>query len=345
MCLPMGTRTNLSTSQPLRGIVGLACAFLVAICMIGCSMAIRPASEVMGHAPSRPSFTVMDRDMKPSPRFIVYGDMRFTSLGETKASLSGPRRSLVARIGSEKPDAVFLNGDVPWHGGNGVDYDVFAQETATWRSEQLRVYPVLGNHEFKGCTEAECLARWWRAFPQESGRRWYSVALGSQLQLIALDSNSSLLPGSEQGRWLKGQLDDLPAGVRFVLFLLHHPPVTDAADGVRSNEAALARQLAAAAPSSRARFIVCAAHIHNYERFQRDNILFLVSGGGGGKPEAVKRSAADLYQRDDFPNYHYLRFQLTAGQLRGEMVRLDADAAAGPSWSVPDHFWVDAKTP
>ncbi len=75
-------------------------------------------------------------------------------------------------------------------------------------------------------------------------------------------------------------------------------------------------------PSSRARFIVCAAHVHNYERFQRDNIVFLVSGGGGGKPDAVKRSAADLYQSDDFPNFHYLRFQLTAGQLRGEMVRL-----------------------
>ena len=193
--------------------------------------------------------------------------------------------------------------------------------------------------------EADCLARWWQAFPEESGRRWYSVALGSQLQVIALDSDSSLLPGSEQRKWLKWQLDDLPAGVRFVVFLLHHPPITDAPDGVRSNEAALAQQLAVAAPVSRARFIVCAAHIHNYERFQRDNILFLVSGGGGGKPEAVKRSAADLYQSDDFPNFHYMRFQLTAGQLRGEMLRLDADNAAEPSWSVRDHFVLDAKTP
>ena len=329
----------------IRGNVGLTCASLLVICMFSCSVGIRPVSEVMGHPSSSPSFTVMDRDLESSPRFIVYGDMRFTGLGETKASLPGPRRSLVARIGREQPDAVFLTGDVPWHGGNKDDYQVFAQETATWRSEQLRVYPVLGNHEFKGCMEADCLAHWWQAFPQESGRRWYSVALGSQLQLIALDSDSSLLPRSEQERWLQAQLDDLPAGVRFVLFLLHHPPVTDAAGGVRANEAALAQQLAAASPGSRARFIVCAAHVHNYERFQRDNILFLVSGGGGGKPEAVKRSAADLYQSDDFPNFHYLRFQLTAGQLRGEMVRLDADAAAGSSWSVHDHFVIDPKMP
>jgi 3',5'-cyclic AMP phosphodiesterase CpdA len=328
-----------------RALAAFTQASLVAICLIGCSMGVRPASEVTSRPSSSPSFTVMDRDLEPSPRFIVYGDMRFTDLSETKASSSGPRRLLVARIGREHPDAVFLTGDVPWHGGNRVDYEVFAQETAAWRSEQLRVFPVLGNHEFKGCREADCLAHWWQAFPQESGRRWYSVALGSQLQLIALDSDSSLLPTSEQAKWLEGQLDDLPAGVRFVLFLLHHPPVTDASDGVRSNESAFAEQLAVVAPTSRARFIVCAAHIHNYERFQRDNILFLVSGGGGGKPEAVKRSAADLYQSDDFPNFHYLRFQLTARQLRGEMVRLDADAAAGPSWSVRDRFAVDPKTP
>jgi hypothetical protein len=329
----------------MRGTVGLTCASLVAICMVGCATGTRPASEAKGDPSSPPSFRVMDRDLEPSPRFIVYGDMRFTDIAETKASLPGPRRALVARIGREKPDAVFLTGDVPWHGGNSVDYEVFVQETAAWRSEQLRVYPVLGNHEFQRCQEADCLAHWWHAFPQESGRRWYSVGLGSKLQLIALDSDSSLYPGSEQGRWLKGQLDDLPAGVRFVVFLLHHPPVTDAADGVRSNEAALAQQLAAAAPGSRARFIVCAAHVHNYERFQHDNILFLVSGGGGAKPEAVKRSAADMYRDDAFPNFHYLRFQLTAGQLRGEMVRLDPNTAAGDSWSVRDRFALDAKTP
>jgi hypothetical protein len=67
-----------------------------------------------------------------------------------------------------------------------------------------------------GCMEADCLAHWWRAFPQECGRRWYGVALGGQLQLIAPDSDSSLLPRSEQERWLQGQLDDLPGGVRFV---------------------------------------------------------------------------------------------------------------------------------
>jgi hypothetical protein len=44
----------------------------------------RPASEVMGRPSSSPSFTVMDGDWKSSPWFIVYGDVRFTGLGETE---------------------------------------------------------------------------------------------------------------------------------------------------------------------------------------------------------------------------------------------------------------------
>jgi predicted MPP superfamily phosphohydrolase len=272
--------------------------------------------------------------------------MRFTGAGETSASQPGPRRSLVARIASEQPDAVFLTGDVPWHGGNPADYQVFEQETVAWRNQQLRVFPVLGNHEFKGCSEADCLARWWQTFPQQSGRRWYTVTLGGRLQFIALDSDSSLLSGSEQGQWLQTQLDGLSAKVRFVVVLLHHPPITDYIGGARANEMALAKQLAAVAASSQARFVVCAAHVHNYERFQRDGILFLVSGGGGGKPEFVNRSAADLYRSSDFPNFHYLRFELTARQLRGEMVRMSDDAAPSePTWSVRDHFEVDAKLP
>jgi len=38
-----------------------------------------------------------------------------------------------------------------------------------------------------------------------------------------------------------------------------------------------------------------------------------------------------------------LRFQLISGQLRGEMVRLESEAA-GSEWRVRDHFALDAKT-
>jgi hypothetical protein len=71
----------------------------------------------------------------------------------------------------------------------------------------------------------------------------------------------------------------------------------------------------------------------------------MVSGGGGGKPEPVTRSAADTYQSPDFPNFHYLRFQLIAGELHGEMVRPDTDSHSKIPWSVRDQFMLRAKAP
>ena len=56
-----------------------------------------------------------------------------------------------------------------------------------------------------------------------------------------------------------------------------------------------------------------------------------MSGGGGAAPYAVDRTPADLYQDADFPNYHYLRFELRADTVAGEMIRYrPGDAPAEP---------------
>ncbi len=205
------------------------------------------------------------------------------------------------------------------------------------------MFPVLGNHEFQHCDETECLERWWRAFPRQRGRRWYEVSLDAAVRVIALDSDASLLAGSEQAQWLERRLAGLGRRLRFVLVLVHHPPLTDADREARPNERALAAQVTAAAAAQRAvHFVVCAAHVHNDERFERDRVLYLVSGGGGAQPTPLKRSAEAQYRDDAFPNFHYLRFELREGRLQGQMIRLiDADAPASQSWAEQDRFTVD----
>lgn len=286
-------------------------------------------------------FTVTDAELSRPLVFIDYGDMRFTSTTETVASRSGPRRALVAKVAAERPDALFLTGDVPWHGGTLDDYRVYREETEIWRAGHIRVYPVLGNHEFAQCAEAQCLENWWSAFPQLQGRRWYSVAVGTRLRALALDSNSSLLPDSEQRAWLEGQIAALPRSVRFVVITLHHPPIADEPAGPdrRPNEQALATYLGSISRHSPVRFLVCAAHVHNYERFEQDGVVYLVSGGGGAKPSVVKRTAADRYQDGEFPNFHYIRFELQGDRLSGEMVRLtDPEASSPDRWAIKDRF-------
>jgi hypothetical protein len=296
---------------------------------------------------STPTFTISDQQLHMPLTLVAYGDMRFTDPTNVTATNPTVRRALVQRVADEKPDAILLDGDVPWHGGNPKDYEVFRAETQIWRDANLRVFPALGNHEFSQCQVPQCLANWWTAFPELKGRRWYSARLGSKLWIIALDSDDSLLPGSDQRRWLESQIASLPHDIEFVLITMHHPPMADIQGrfivdhNPRPNEIALAHFLKTCATNSQAKFIVAAGHIHNYERFIEDGVLYLVSGGGGAAPHPLDRTALDLYQGSDFPNYHYVRFVLKEHILRGTMFRL-ADPTAG-SWEAKDEFEVHAN--
>ena len=281
---------------------------------------------------------------------IAYGDMRFTDPSEVIAANPVARKALVARIAKERPDALLLNGDVPWRGGMATDYAEFHLETAAWRAAHLRVIPALGNHEFKDCEPSACLENWWKAFPALRGKRWYSVDLSPQVRVIALDTMSPLLPDSEEQGWLQQQLMTLPPAVQFVLFTLHHPPVADVQTRVevshnpRPNEIALADMLGRAAQTSSARFVVVAGHLHNYERHLQNGVVYLVSGGGGAKPAYIDRTPDDLDQAIDFPNFHYVKMSIAGGRLKGQMYRLDEPDAAVPHFTVKDSFAIDALT-
>lgn len=290
------------------------------------------------------TFTVPDADLPDPLVLVAYGDMRFTSRSETSATSPVARQALVAKIAAENPAAIFINGDIPWHGIE-ADYGVFRDETRAWRERHLRVYPALGNHEFRACLESACLERWWQSFPELRGQRWYSVALGAKVVGIELDTDTSLVPGSAQRLWLENQLAALNPRVRFVLIVMHHPPVADVQlrtntdHNPRANETTLAEFLKTVAPKSAARFVVSAGHIHNYERFAQDGTVYLVSGGGGAAPYEVDRTPKDQYQSADFPNYHYVRFELHGDRAVGEMIRLADYAAVKPTlWQTRDHF-------
>ena len=176
-----------------------------------------------------------------------------------------------------------------------------------------------------------------------------SQAIAQNVRAIALDTMSPLTEGSEQLAVAERHLASLPQAVEFVIVTLHHPPVADIQTRLRldhnprPNEIALAEYLKDASFSSRARFIVIAGHIHNYERFLQDDVVYLVSGGGGAVPYEVDRTPTDLYQGIDFPNYHYVKLTIAAGRLKGEMYRLDEPAAPMPHFTMKDAFEVTAR--
>jgi hypothetical protein len=206
----------------------------------------------------------------------------------------------------------------------------------------------LGNHEFHGDPQKD-LENWWGTFPDLKNRRWYSVQMGSRVYLMFLDSDTSLLPGSDQANWIEKQVAGLPASVDFVIVSMHHPPVADIQTHIevdhnpRPNEIALRDYLSKVAKTSHASFLVSAGHIHNYERNALDGVTYLVSGGGGAPPYFVERTAQDLYKSILFPNYHYVKLTVEKDRLHGAMYRVANPEAETLVVELKDSFDVAMK--
>ena len=295
-----------------------------------------------------PTFRFADNSLPGQLTFIVYGDQRFTDPANRVVADPKSRQWLAKQIAAEHPAAIILNGDVPYDGSVANDYAVFKAETKPWRNAGAKVFPSLGNHEFHGDPQ-RALENWWANFPELKNRRWYSAELGSRVYVIALDSNASLLSGSDQARWIEKQIDGLPASVDFVVFTMHHPPVADIQTHIevdhnpRPNEIALREYLSKAAPRSHARFLVSAGHIHNYERHVVDDVVYLVAGGGGAKPYYVERTPDDLYQSVLFPNFHYVKVTVEKDRLKCAMYRVTDPEAPVLAKELKDSFEIPMK--
>jgi len=316
--------------------------FPLALTVLGMSMANGQVSPSSASKPG-PTFIVKDADLRKPVTLILYGDQRFMDPKNDSQSSPVMRQLLVKQIALENPSAIVLNGDVPNAGTVKDDYAVYASETKIWRDENLLVIPALGNHEMNGDAK-ECLENWWNAFPRLRNLRWYSTQLGSRVYIVALDSESSMRPGSEQAKWLAEQIDGMNSSVDFLVITMHHPPVADVQTHImvnhnpRPNEMALRDYLAVKAKTMHARILVSAGHIHNYERHEEAGITYLVSGGGGAFPYIVERTPGDLYQDTAFPNYHYVKCVLVGQTLTATMYRAAEPENANSKFEQKDSF-------
>jgi acid phosphatase type 7 len=315
-------------------------AQLLCLVLLGSLLAPRQAS-----AEEPPRFEVPQAQTSAPLTFVVYGDTRFTARAEVANTVA--RRALVAKIASENPAAILIGGDLVYDGSNAADYQVYREETGLWAAAKIPVFAALGNHEFKGCEAdpAPCLENWWTAAapPGLGPQRWYSLTIGSSILALMLDSDSALKPGSEQRSWFEQQITAAHKNIDFILIVLHYPPVRDPLFPRAKDEQEIARYLSKNAKSLHAQVVVVGSHVHNYERYYRDGVNYLVSGGGGAKPVLTLRLFGERSKLKTSVNFHYLRFRLENGQLTGTMERFDAADSGGNPWTEPDHFEVTAR--
>jgi len=278
-----------------------------------------------------PTFTISKYKPGSPIHMVGYGDMRFTDPSVKIGTNPRVRKWLAERVAEENPEVLLLTGDMPYVGASDADWQVFQSETAPWRRKGVLQLPTIGNHELRGGNQ-QGIANYLKNFPDIQGHRWYSVLMGS-VEVIALDMTSPSGGNSAQATWFAAQLDHLPKQVDFLFILYHTPWVVDEQSKLFTNlpskeTLTLRHLLEIHLHKMHARVIVFNGHIHNYERFERNGVEYVISGGGGAEPYPLLfRGSEDLYRDTAFPVYHYLTLDYRGGKLTGVMWKVkDPDA-------------------
>jgi hypothetical protein len=235
----------------------------------------------------------------PGGGILVVGDTQRTALLELligRESNEAEQCELVAMMASEPNLAYVLHlGDMVVEGGSEHEWAYYTRLMAPLAARGLRVYPVLGNHDYSGPRAVERA----RVDPLSNARRYspelaaaerdapsrtYYAKVLDGLGLIFIDSNlqHDAPRAAEQTHWLERQLAELDAdtSVRAVLLLSHHPPFTSGKN--RHGDEYMRREVVRRMLSSRKGVVLLSGHVHGYERFEIGERAFVVSGGGGG---------------------------------------------------------------
>jgi calcineurin-like phosphoesterase family protein len=305
------------------------------------------AGSAPDSADTRPTLVFPSFSTGAPVRMVAYGDMRFTNPIRTSGTNPRVRKWLAQKIASERPQAVLLTGDMPYTGADAADWKVFQEETAPWRAQKVLELPTTGNHEVRG-DRVKGIENYLTNFPAIGRHRYYSALLGN-VEVIALDCTMSSVATSPQTRWFAAQLSHIPAQVEFLFILYHMPWMADRQSQIfvslpSASALGLRRVLEARLDKIRPKVVVFNGHIHNYERFERRGVEYVITGGGGAEPYPVLfRGSEDLYKDTGFPVYHYLTLDIADHKLHAVMWKVTNPEAAALSVEKKDEFTISAR--
>jgi hypothetical protein len=206
-------------------------------------------------------------------RFAAYGDSRSTG---HNYNLHTTHKAVADAIAASGSKIVLNTGDIVPAGGD-TDYwwpQFFGPAAALARNSVI--YPTLGNHDF-GAGGAYDEYRAYYALPSVN-ERWYAFDYGCA-RFICVDTNeiASYEDGSEQHSWLEHELQNAARNAIWTFLSCHKPPYTSAEhqdnQGVIYHLVPLFEQYRV--------HMVFSGHSHAYERYFRNGVCYIVTGGGG----------------------------------------------------------------
>jgi hypothetical protein len=181
------------------------------------------------------------------------------------------------------------------------------------------VFPTIGNHERNH-------AHYYKYFSVPAPKYYYRYRYGNA-DFFAIDTNKKVGPGTEQYKWLDQELAKSDAKWKFVYH--HHPAWSSDADDygdAKKGQSRLGdlnvRNLVTLYEKHKVD-IVFNGHIHLYERTwpirggkvdRQNGIIYITSGGGGGKLEDVG-PVPTWFKAQVRVDFHYCYINIHGGRL------------------------------
>lgn len=248
------------------------------------------------------------------------GDIAERCTASTASCVHVRTANLVERM---NPAAVITMGDNQYDDAHLSDFRSYYD--TTWGRFKAKTKPTPGNHETYSSPPLAGYKGYFGSIATPNGKTYYSWDMGNW-HFVALDSNESSKPGSEQAEWLKRDLAANQKGC--VAGYFHHPRWSSGSHGNNTSSAGLWDVFVANKAD-----LVLTGHDHHYERFKPLNAAGLpdpngtrsVIGGGGGAP-LYKVTANPAVTEFAKSTHGVLKLTLTDSTYSWQLIGLDGGA-------------------
>ncbi len=291
-----------------------------------------------------PSYSGFSEIQPARSRFLIVGDTQGTSHWEFWRERNDKERTrIVDEIARREPAFVIHLGDLTTRGSSDKHWQEFDAMHKEFREKKIPYFPILGNHELYG-SHRNALRNHFQRFPHLRQRRWYSFTW-KDVAMVMVDSNFSTLTKEQIEQQIRWYLDELEKfekkpEIDFVMVCCHEPPFTN--NRVIGPNKKVEVSFAEPFLRFQKTRLFLSGHSHSYERFQKGDKFFVVSGGGGGPRHKVavdrwKQSSQDIFSGPELRFFHFCEIESRNDTLVFRVLRLESDG----TFAVADSFVIE----
>lgn len=201
----------------------------------------------------------------------------FLAVGDTNPAL-GTTESTLAAVLPKNPDFTVHGGDIQYY--TGLETWAYWFPKMQPMLAQGAFFPAVGNHESEKPDEyKEYFSRYFGDAGFDGSTGYFTFQSGG-VHFFSLNTQEAFNAASEQGKWFVAKLEEAQKapGFRGSIVYQHRPFFTCGDSDHHPDEQ---MQLEPSMQKFGVR-LVLQAHMHGYERFEKDGILYVTTGGGGG---------------------------------------------------------------